>query len=50
LISLEHVTKGEGNNNLTKVIVKTLQTNDGVLEEDMAFKLLSFAIDGVNVS
>jgi len=46
---LEHVTKGGGNNNLTKVIVKALQKNGGVLEEDMAFKLISFAIDGVNV-
>jgi hypothetical protein len=46
---LEHVTKGGRNKNLTKVIVKTLQKNGGVLEENMAFKLLSFAIDGVNV-
>jgi hypothetical protein len=49
LISLEHVTKSRGNKNLTKFIVKALQKNGGVLEEDMAFKLLSFAIDSVNV-
>jgi hypothetical protein len=46
---LEHVTKGGKNKNLTKVIVKALQKNGGVLKEDMAFKLLSFALDGVNV-
>jgi len=47
---LEHVTKGEKSNNLTKIIVrKIVLKNGGVSKEDMAFKLLSFGTYDVNV-
>jgi hypothetical protein len=39
----------KGSNNFTKVIVEELQKNGGVLEKDMAFKLLSFDTNGINV-
>jgi hypothetical protein len=39
----------KGSNNFTKVIVEALQKTGGVSEEDMAFKLLSFDTNGINV-
>jgi hypothetical protein len=39
----------KGNNTFTKVNIEALQKNGGVSEEDMAFKLLSFDTNGINV-
>jgi hypothetical protein len=49
-ISLEHVTKGGGSNNLTKVIIDVLnKKGGGVSNVNVVGKLMSFGDDGVNV-
>lgn len=49
LISFECVTEGGNANNLTKVIMNVLQSEGGVFKFNIALKLLSFGIDGVNI-
>jgi hypothetical protein len=49
LISLKHVIKGGGFDNLTKVIMDVLKKHVGVSDIDVVAKLLSFGIDSVNV-
>ncbi len=39
--------EGSSVNNLTKVIVGSLLTYNGLLEFDLAFKLVCFGVDGV---
>jgi hypothetical protein len=49
LISLEHVTRGEGFNNLTKVIIDIMKKYVGVFKTNIVMKLMSFNASSVNV-
>jgi hypothetical protein len=49
LIFLEHVIEGGGAYNLTKVIMGALKEHGGLFDIDVAIKLISFGVDGVNV-
>jgi hypothetical protein len=47
-IFLEQVIEGGGLDNLTKVIVGVLRKKGGVFDANVAGKLMSFGVDGVN--
>jgi hypothetical protein len=46
---LEQVTKGNDLNNFIKIIMGALRKDGGVFDVDVATKLMSFGVDGVNV-
>jgi hypothetical protein len=49
IIFLEQVTEGDGLNNLIKIIMSFLRKDGDVFYVDVATKLMSFGVDGVNV-
>jgi hypothetical protein len=48
-IYLEHVTKGGGADNLTKVFMGAFKKHGCFFNVDFVAKLISFGVDGVNV-
>jgi hypothetical protein len=49
LIFLKQVTEGDDLDNLIKIIMGFLRKDGGVFYVDVATKLMSFGVDGVNV-
>jgi hypothetical protein len=49
LIFLEQIIEGDNLNNFIKIIMGALRKDGGVFYVDVATKLMSFGVDGVNV-